>query len=1107
MKRILTVLLVFLFAGIGSVTAQTQNISGNITAQVDGMPVIGATIVVKGTQIGVISDVDGNFTLQNVPSSAKTLVISHISMETKEVAIEPNLKIVLTANSELLEEFVVTGMQRMDKRLFTGASTQLSADNVKMDGVAEVSRALEGRAAGVSVQNVSGTFGTAPKIRVRGATSIYGSSKPLWVVDGVMMEDVTEVDADALSSGDAETLISSVISGLNADDIESFQILKDGSATSIYGARAMAGVIVITTKKGKAGTNKISYTGEFSMRLVPNYNNFNIMNSQDQMRVYREMELDGFMNLADVFRASDSGVYGKMYHLINSYDATSGKFGLENTIAARNQYLQQAEYRNTDWFDELFNNSISQTHAISMSSGTEKATYYTSLSVMTDPGWYKQSEVNRYTANINAFYKIFPSLTLNLRANASYRKQKAPGTSSQNADVVSGIVKRDFDINPFSYALNTSRTLDPNEYYVRNYAPFNIKNELDNNFITLDVADMKFQGEAKWKPIKKVELSALGAYKYSATTQVHEVHDYSNQAWAFRAMDDATMRDSNPWLYTDPNNANSLPVSVLPTGGFYRQTQYSMNGYDFRGTVNYNDVYNDDHIFNFFGGMEVNSVDRKRTWFNGVGMQYDMGMLPSFDYLYFKQGHEENTQYFTVDQTSTRALSFFGTATYSYQGKYTLNGTARYEGTNKLGKSRSARWLPTWNLSAAWNMHEEAFFDRWRPVLSNFTLKASYSLTADRGPANVTNSRTVISSYNPWRPFTDVGESGLMIEDVENSHLTYEKKHELNIGADIGFIKNRINVSADWYKRSNFDLIGIASTMGLRGKISEFANVASMESQGFELTLSTRNIVTPNFIWNTDFIFSKTENKVTNLESNSRVIDMISGSGFALEGYPVRSLFSMNFQGLNEEGLPTFINEKNELTVSDILFQERVNKDHLVYEGSADPTITGSLGNVFTYKNLKLNVFVTYSFGNVVRLNRAFRARYSDLDAMPNEFKNRWLLAGDENKTNIPVIADKRQLVENSYLNYAYNAYNYSTARVAKGDFIRMKEISVSYDIPKTWLTSLKVSSLSLKLQATNLFMIYADKKLNGQDPEFINNGGVAAPVPKQFTMAVRLGI
>ena len=493
-------------------------------------------------------------------------------MKSQEVAIKAGtIKIILQPDSEVLEEVVVTGMQKMDKRLFTGASTKLSADNVKLNGMADISRGLEGRAAGVSVQNVSGTFGTAPKIRVRGATSIYGSSKPLWVVDGVIMEDVTEVGADELSSGDAETLISSAIAGLNADDIESFQILKDGSATSIYGARAMAGVIVVTTKKGKAGTNKISYTGEFTMRMKPNYRNFNIMDSQEQMSVYRDLEAAGYLNFSDSYRASTSGVYGKMYHLINSYNATNGTFGLINTPEARDLFLRQAEYSNTDWFDLLFSNSVSQNHAISMSTGTDKASYYTSLSVMTDPGWTKRSKVSRYTANINALYNISKAVSLNLIGNAAYRQQAAPGTLGSQTDPVSGEVKRDFDINPYSYALNTSRTLDPNEYYVRNYAPFNIFNELNNNYMDLNVLDTKFQGELKWKPISKVELSALGAYKYSTTTQSHYVKDYSNQAWAYRAMDDATMQQANPWLYTDPDKVNTLPEplgKLLPTPNF-----------------------------------------------------------------------------------------------------------------------------------------------------------------------------------------------------------------------------------------------------------------------------------------------------------------------------------------------------------------------------------------------------------------------------------------------------------------------------------------------------------------------------------------------------------
>lgn len=1108
MKHFLCLTIACILAGAGCLYGQSaRTVNGVVFSSDDGLPVIGAAVLEKGTKNATITDVDGKFSIKVSPK-AKTLEISCLGMKPKDVAItDGEIRVSLDPDTEVLEGVVVTGMQKMDKRLFTGATSKLSADDVKLDGVAEISRALEGRAAGVSVQNVSGTFGTSPKIRVRGATSIYGSSKPLWVVDGVIMEDVAEVDADNLSSGDAVTLISSAIAGLNADDIESFQILKDGSATSIYGARAMAGVIVVTTKKGHAGSNKISYTGEYSYRLKPSYKRFNILNSQEQMGVYKEMEKAGYLNLADVYRASNSGVYGKMYHLINQYDATSESFGLMNTEEAKNAYLQEAEYRNTDWFDILFNNNISRNHAVSMSSGTEKASYYTSLSVMNDPGWTRQSSVKRYTANLNALYHITETLSLNLIGNASYRKQRAPGTLSSAVDPVSGEVKRDFDINPYSYALNTSRTLDPDEYYVRNYAPFNILHELDNNYIDLKVTDLKFQGEMKWHPVKPLELSVLGAYKTSSTVQSHTITDYSNQAWAFRAMDDATMRSANPWLYTDPDKANSLPVSVLPVGGFYRETKYSMESYDFRATASYNDVFDDTHIVNLFGGMETNSVDRERTWFNGVGMQYEMGMLPSYDYLYFKQGNEENSGYYSVERTRQREVSFFGTGTYSYKGKYTLNGTIRYEGSNKLGKSRKARWLPTWNVSTAWNAHEEEFWQSIRDVVSNMTLKASYSLTADRGPASVSNSKAIINSYNVWRPFTSVKESGLILTNVENSELTYEKKHELNIGAEIGFIDNRINVEADWYKRNNFDLIGLIYTKGTGGQMAKFANVASMKSSGVELTVSTRNIKTKDFSWNTDFIFSHTKNEITNLKSNASVMSMISGNGFAMEGYPVRALFSMDFRGLNESGYPTFINENGELTVSGINFQEQIKKDHLVYEGPTDPTMTGSLGNIFHFKGFTLNAFITYSFGNVIRLAPVFHNIYSDLDAMPREFINRWTDGGDEKITNVPVIADRRANQQDPYLSYAYNAYNYSTERIAKGDFIRMKELSLSYSFPKDLVSRLRVSDLSLKIQATNLFLIYSDKKLNGQDPEFFNTGGVASPVPRQFTLTLRLGI
>ena len=231
---------------------------------------------------------------------------------------------------------------------------------------------------------------------------------------------------------------------------------------------------------------------------------------------------------------------------------------------------------------------------------------------------------------------------------------------------------------------------------------------------------------------------------------------------------------------------------------------------------------------------------------------------------------------------------------------------------------------------------------------------------------------------------------------------------------------------------------------------------------------------------------------------------MITNFGGRRVGYPVRSLFSIPFAGLDENGLPTFYNEAGEITTDNINFQERDKVDYLKYEGPTDPTVQGSLGNLFKYKGFTLNLFITYSFGNVVRLDPVFSATYNDLSSMTKEFKNRWMVPGDEKKTNVPVILSYAQYTNNSQLRYGYNAYNYSDVRIAKGDFIRMKEISLQYDFPKNWIKPL--TNLSLKLQATNLFLIYADKKLNGQDPEFFRSGGVSAPVPKQFTATLKVG-
>lgn len=1073
----------------------------------DGLPLPGASVVVKGTQIGIVTDTNGLFTLK-VPASAQKIVVSFVGLVSQEINISGKdfIEVNLKADAMDIGEVVVTGMTKMDKRLFTGSSARLQAKDIKTDGVFDVSRALDGRVSGVSVQTISGTFGAAPKILIRGATSISGNSQPLWVVDGAIIENVVEISADQLASGDAETVLSSAVAGLNADDIETWDVLKDAAATSIYGAKAKAGVIVITTKKGKLGSSSVSYTGEYSTRLMPSYANFNIMNSQDQMSVYQELEQKGWLNFSQTFRDRETGIYGKMYQLINTYDPVSGTFLLQNTDVARNLYLREAEYRNTDWFKELFNHSITQNHAISLSGGTEKSTYRASMSIMNDPGWYQQSRNNRYTVGLKANHNLSKKLEFEMNSRVSYRKQRGPGTMGRSLNSVYGEAGRDFDINPYSYALNASRTLDPDETYTRNYAPFNIKNELNNNYIDYNLSDITLQGELKWKAFKGFDVNLFGSSNFQQASMEHNITDFANQAMAYRAMPDASVRDRNPYLYTDPDIDYTLPITVLPYGGIYYRKDNKSISYQYRVSGNYSTTISEKHIVSAFASAEITSNDRDQSWFRGWGRQYSMGDVSTYAYQVFKKGQEEGTDYFRYSNGKDRSISFTCNLNYSYQGKYNLMATTRYDGSNRLGKARKSRWLPTWNAGFAWNIFEESFFQSLKPTFNHLKFFTSYGLTADKGSA--TNSQIILRAGTPWRPETAAQQPSLYISSLENSELTYEKKYEWNIGLEMGFFRNRISADVQHFRRHNFDLIGRIDVMGIGGEVQKYANVAEMNSHGWEATINTKNIETKDFKWSTTFVFSDIRLEILKLNNNQRVIDLITGTGsnFGLTGGPRRVLYSIPFAGLDEDGIPTFYNE-DENVVKRINFQNRSKLDFLKYEGTTEPTTFGSLGNLFTYKNFRLNIYMTYSFGNKLRLDPVFRYSYSDFMAMPKEFNNRWILPGDENYTNVPVIPSTRQTNANSDLRYAYSAYNYSDARVADGGFIRMKEISLTYNLPKSIISKANLKNLSFKLQGTNLFLLYADSKLNGQDPEFFNSGGVASPMAKQFTLTVSLGL
>jgi TonB-linked SusC/RagA family outer membrane protein len=1072
------------------------------------MSMVGVSIVEKGTTNGTITDANGHFQLK-VKEDA-ILVISMIGYRTQEMSVagQTKLQVILQEDVSMLSEVVVTGYQEVDKKLFTGSTVNLKGSDVKQDGINDVSRMLAGRAAGVSVQNVSGTFGSAPKIRIRGATSITGDNKPLWVVDGVVLEDVVNVSNEQLSTGDTKTLVGSSVAGLNPDDIESFQILKDASATAMYGARAMNGVIVITTKRGRAGSKPIvSYTMNLSTYLKPSYRTYNIMNSADQMSMYRELENKGWELFGNSKRMASGGVYVKMYDQIDTYNETSGQFGLKNDPAAKAAFLKRYAGENTNWFDVLFRNSFMQEHSVSVSSGTDKSQLYVSTSFLKDNGWTIGDNVKRFTGNARANFNLTNRLSVGLITQGSIRDQRAPGTVSRRSNPVEGKYDRDFDINPFSYALNTSRTLTPYdengnlEFFKRNFAPFNIIHELQNNTLDLTMIDLKLQGDIAYKILPNLKYAFLGALRYNKTNQEHKVYEHSNMAEAYRAAGDATIRANNRFLYTNPDDPEAEPVVVLPYGGFYNTNDDYLVSYNLRNTLEWNKTFNDTHIVRLFASQELRQADRQNKFFYGYGYQFDKGGVPYVDPNIIKQLVEGNFDFYGMQMNYDRFLAWMVNGTYSYKGKYNANGTIRYDGSNRLGKSQNARWLPTWNLSASWNIDTEEFMHS-QDLINRLTLRATYGLTASMG--NATNSSLVLSTNKATRPYLPEIESVISISDLENMNLTWEKQYETNIGVDAGLLNERITVTVDWYNRDGFDLISPMRTSGVGGQFTKLANYADMRSRGIELTLGATVYQRDRWGWKTQLTFAHNTNKVTNLKSNPNIWELVSSDGGPREGYPYRGLFSVDFQGLNaENGSPYFINEMGE--VSSNVYLQSDQTQHLIYSGPVDPTTTGGFYNSLRYRNLSLSALVTFSAGNKIRLNPAFNSGYTDLDATPKEFLNRWMTSGDERHTNIPSIMDARVVGSLDGTN-PYAVYNYSSVRVADGGFVRLKQVSLTYTVPSSVLRPLGATNLSISAIANNPALLYSDKRLKGQDPEFFSSGGVALPMPQQYTLSLKAG-
>lgn len=1083
-----------------------------------GETLIGAYVLLVESGERTVTDPDGKYKIRG--ALGQTLEFAYMGMITKRIKIRSlQTNVVLEDDSKQVDQVVITGYQKVRNRVYTGAAVSARMNEIKMEGIADVTRMLEGRLPGLNVQSISGTFGAAPRINIRGGASILGNVQPLWVIDGAVYEDLVHLSLDELASGDAVTLVSSAIAGLNPADIEDIQVLKDASATSVYGARALNGVIIVTTKSGRREQPlRVTYSTENTLRLKPRYSEFDLLNSQETMALYQEMADKGYFSLRDALYGRRSGIYYQMFRDLSTINPKTGSFYLANTEEARTEYLKKGEYANTDWLDLLFTYNPTTNHALTFTGGSKNIATYASLGYYYDAGWTIADRVRKLSANLKNTFYITEKLKATLSAQGNFRSQIAPGTLPQRRNHAIGSFERDFDINPFSYALGTSRTLRPyrddgeREYYRNNWAPFNIFNEYENNQMRIGVQDLKVQAEASYSILQELEVRALLSARQATTSTLHSVGEGSNLVQAFRANETPWVAQQNIYLLHNKDNPLAQPTVALTHGGVLNKTEVNLKSYLARLALDYDKRF-DDHDLKGFAFAEVRQTERTNNPFTGYGIQYNKGNQVYTPPAIFEKLFQENTPYFALRQRDERGVTFSLNGTYGYKGRYIANAVLNYEGSNTSGRGARALWLPTWNVGVKWNIDQEAFIKDKR-TFSRLALRASYGLTAKMNEEAI-NANSIYTGGIVNRNQYEWREDKLSIQHLENRDLTWEKMYELNIGLELGLFNNRLSTTLDVYQRNSFDLIDLVRTSGIGGQYYKYANFGDMRTRGIELGIHTRNIELQDFSWYSSLTLAGMHQEITRLLNAPNTFDMVAGRGRGnIVGYPKGSLFSFNFQGLNANGLPTYnfglypLNGGPYANIAGADFSDaQYSKSYLLYHGPIEPPITGGLSNTFKFREWEFSFFITMQAGNKIRLNPTFDPEFADLNVFSSEYYNRWLNPGDEWKTDVPVLPSQELIdqVGKENIERAYNTYNYSQNRVADGSFVRMKNISLAYHLPDRYVEKLRLRSINFRVNVTNPFLIYSDKRLKGQDPEYYKSGGVSLPTPKQYTLSMNV--
>ena len=1053
----------------------------------NGDPLPGVTVLVGGTTLGTATDGKGEFLLKVPEQESVALHFSFVGMKTRELVFKKGqqpLTVVMEEDSESIEEIVVTGYQQIEKRNLTSSVVTVKTSELQTIGASSIEQMLQGVVPGLSVINTSASPGAAPKIRIRGTATIAGNADPLWVLDGVILENSVPVTAADLNSPDVMNMFNSVIGGINPNDIESITVLKDASATAIYGTRAANGVIVVTTKKGKANSFNISYQHTSSMSIRPYYDDFDLLNSKERVALAWENYEDGLSLWGGTYADGISGLEG----LLNSY--ALGQISKDQL----NTMVNKLEEVNTDWFKILFRNAYTQTHTLSVSGGTEKTNYYISLNYNGEEGVDKASEYKNYGGMVKLNTQLFQGVNMGAIVQVDRRDREMYHSS----------------LDLFNYAVRSSRAIPLREdngdlhYYIGSVSgrasKINVLNELANSGNESTQTDVKGIVNLTVNLYKGLKYEGLFSYASSHST----ARDYATEKTAYVA----TIRG---YGYGEGSEDN-IKKSPLPYGGVYNETTYEQRSSLIRNGLTYKGSLMDDLSIDVLLGQEFRNTNYKGLTSNIYGYFHDRGNTFYEPALGESTGHlkRNKTTRNLVDRSN---ISYYGVISAMYDNRYVLNANIRFDGSNLFGSNPKYRYLPLWSVSGRWIISNESFLSD-NTLISNLALRASYGL---RGNIVEDSSPSIIAAALPPNAVTGLFE--MEIQQAPNPDLKWETTASFNAGLEIALFDNRLSLDIDYYLDKSKDLIaykGVSSVSGFSGKYVNYANVTN---QGVDVALSGTILKSKDWNWTAAFNMGYVKNEVTKSKSTAQtkyLVQSVYTPGEVYEGKPVNGMFSYRFAKLDDKGMPMFYDKDgNVLGVdSDEIVNFPYDLENLKYEGTRDPMLSGGLNTRVSYKNVSLSMLFAFGLKNVVRLpSRAYVSAPNSDENANSSIKDRWRPGKDNTGKTIPALSPGDGLIMTADDNfYATDWYNLSDATVIPGDYLRFRNLMVEYRLPLRWVNKVvigdkKLSAVTLKFQAQNLFVL-ADKRLKGYDPETINyttNAYGSLPLARTFTLGLNV--